>query len=254
MILALDVGNTNIVVGCIEEENIFLECRLSTDKNKTEAEYAVVLKNLLDIYDVDLLKIDGAIISSVVPQVTNIIKNAIFTVTGCRPVEVSINMNHGLKFDEIDNSEIGNDLTVVAVAAINKYNPPLIIFDLGTATTISVIDKEGYFRGVSIFPGVKTGMNALFDSASLLTAVKLEAPKSVIGENTVESLQSGAIFGNAAMIDGMIDRIEDELGYKTTILATGGLAGCLIEHCRHDIIYDDSILLKGLWILYQMNK
>ncbi len=253
MILALDVGNTNIVVGCIEDGNIFLECRLSTDKNKTEAEYAVVLKNLLDVYGVDISIIDGAIVSSVVPQVTNVIKNAIFTVTGCEPVEVSIKMNHGLKFD-IDNSEVGNDLTVVAVAALKQFKPPLIIFDLGTATTISIIDKEGYFRGVSILPGVRTAMNALFENASLLTAVKLEAPKSVIGENTAESLQSGAIFGNAAMIDGMIDRIETELGYQTTILATGGLASCIIEHCRHDIIYDDSILLKGLWILYQMNK
>ncbi len=253
MILALDVGNTNIVVGCMEDGNIFLECRLSTDKNKTEAEYAVILKNLLDVYDVDISTIDGAIISSVVPQVTNILKNALFIITGYQPVEVSIGMNHGLKF-KVNNSEVGNDLTVVAVAALNQFKPPLIIFDLGTATTISIIDKEGYFRGVSILPGVRTAMNALFDNASLLTAVKLEAPKSVIGENTVESLQSGAIFGNAAMIDGMIDRIESELGYSCTVLATGGLASCIIEHCRHDIIYDDSILLKGLWLLYHMNK
>lgn len=253
MILALDVGNTNIVVGCLEGEDIYLECRLSSDRNKTEAEYAVIFKNLLDIYDIDLSKIDGAIISSVVPPITNTIKNAVFTVTGCEPVEVNVAMNHGLKFT-MDNPEVGNDLTVVAVAALDKFRAPLIIFDLGTATTISIIDKDGVFRGVSIIPGVKTAMNALFDNAAQLTAVKLEAPPSAIGTNTVESLQSGAVFGNAAMMDGMIDRIEAELGYKTTVVATGGLAKFLTPHCSHDIYCDDSMLLRGLQILYNKNK
>ncbi|MBQ3038334.1 MAG: type III pantothenate kinase [Clostridia bacterium] len=253
MILALDVGNTNIVVGCLDGEDIYLECRLSSDRNKTEAEYAVIFKNLLDVYDVDLSKIDGAIISSVVPPITNTLKNAVFTVTGYEPVEVNVKMNHGLKF-VMDNPEVGNDLTVVAVAALDKFKAPLIIFDLGTATTISVIDKDGIFRGVSIFPGVKTAMNALFDNAAQLTAVKIEAPPSAIGTNTVESLQSGAVFGNAAMMDGMIDRIEKELGYKTTVVATGGLAKFLTPHCSHDIYCDDSMLLRGLQILYNKNK
>ncbi len=253
MILALDVGNTNIVVGCMDEENIFLECRLSSDRNKTEAEYAVIFKNLLDVYDVDLSKIDGAIISSVVPPITDTLKNAVFTVTGYEPIEVNVKMNHGLKFS-MENPEVGNDLTVVAVAAMDKFKAPMIIFDFGTATTISVIDKEGIFRGVSIFPGVKTAMNALFDNAAQLTAIKIEAPKSSIGTNTIESLQSGAVFGNVAMMDGMIDRIESELGYKTTVLATGGLAKFLVPHSKHDIYCDDSMLLKGLWILYKMNK
>lgn len=253
MILALDVGNTNIVVGCLDGEDIYLECRLSSDRNKTEAEYAVIFKNLLDVYDVDLSKIDGAIISSVVPPITNTLKNAVFTVTGYEPVEVNVKMNHGLRF-VMDNPEVGNDLTVVAVAALDKFKAPLIIFDLGTATTISVIDKDGIFRGVSIFPGVKTAMNALFDNAAQLTAVKIEAPPSAIGTNTVESLQSGAVFGNAAMMDGMIDRIEKELGYKTTVVATGGLAKFLTPHCSHDIYCDDSMLLRGLQILYNKNK
>lgn len=254
LILALDVGNTNIVVGCIDEENIYFECRLSTDKNKTEVEYAVLFKNILDIYDVDLNSINGAVISSVVPPITNPLKNAVFTVTGYLPLEVSVDMRHGLKFNTDNPHEIGNDLIVVAVAAMDKFKPPLTIFDLGTATTISVIDKEGVFLGVSIFPGVKTAMNALFDNASQLPAIKIEAPKSVIGENTIESMQSGAVFGNAAMMDGMIDRIEEELGCKTTVIATGGLAQFLIPHCRHEIIYDEEILLRGLWLLYKMNN
>lgn len=254
MILALDVGNTNIVVGCLDKENIFFESRLSTDKNKTEAEYAVLFKNLLDIYGVDLSEIDGAVISSVVPPVTNPLKNAVFTVTGYMPVEVSVNMKHGLKINAKNPQELGNDLIVVAAAAVNKYKAPLIIFDLGTATTISVIDNEGIFRGVSIFPGVRTAMNALFDNASQLPAIKIEAPGSAIGTNTIESMQSGAVFGNAAMMDGMIDRIENELGYKTTVVATGGLAQFLVPHCTHKIVLDDDILLEGLYVLYEMNK
>ena len=254
MILALDVGNTNIVVGCLDDEDVFFECRLSTDKNKTEAEYAVIFKNLIDIYDVDLNKISGAIISSVVPPITNVLKNAVFTVTGCEPVEVDIKMNHGLVINTKNPEELGNDLIVAAVAGLDKFKPPLVIFDMGTATTISVIDSAGVFRGVSILPGVKTAMYALFDNASQLPAIKIEAPKSVIGTNTIECMQSGAVYGNAAMMDGMIDRIEKELGEKTTVLATGGLARFLIPHCTHKIEYDENMMLKGLQILYNKNK
>lgn len=254
MILALDVGNTNIVVGCLDDEDVFFECRLSTDKNKTEAEYAVIFKNLIDIYDVDLNKISGAIISSVVPPITNVLKNAVFTVTGCEPVEVDIKMNHGLVINTKNPEELGNDLIVAAVAGLDKFKPPLVIFDMGTATTISVIDSAGVFRGVSILPGVKTAMYALFDNASQLPAIKIEAPKSVIGTNTIECMQSGAVYGNAAMMDGMIDRIENELGEKTTVLATGGLARFLIPHCTHKIEYDENMMLKGLQILYNKNK
>lgn len=254
MILALDVGNTNIVVGCLDDENVFFECRLSTDKNKTEAEYAVIFKNLIDIYDVDMNKISGAIISSVVPPITNVLKNAVFTVTGCEPVEVDIKMNHGLVINTKNPEELGNDLIVAAVAGLDKFKPPLVIFDMGTATTISVIDSDGVFRGVSILPGVKTAMYALFDNASQLPAIKIEAPKSVIGTNTIECMQSGAVYGNASMMDGMIDRIERELGEKTTVLATGGLARFLIPHCTHKIEYDENMMLKGLQILYNKNK
>ncbi len=254
MILALDVGNTNIVVGCLDEENVFFECRLSTDKNKTEAEYAVIFKNLIDIYDVDLNSINGAIISSVVPPITNVLKNAVLTVTGCDAIEVDVRMNHGLKINTKNPEELGNDLIVAAVAAMEEFKPPLVLFDMGTATTISVIDKDGLFRGVSILPGVKTAMYALFDNASQLPAIKIEAPKSVIGTNTIECMQSGAVYGNAAMMDGMIDRIEKELGEKTTVLATGGLAKFLIPHCTHEIKYDENMMLKGLYILYNKNK
>ncbi len=254
MILALDVGNTNIVVGCIDAENVFFECRLSTDKNKTEAEYAVIFKNLIDIYDINLNNINGAIISSVVPPITNVLKNAVFTVTGYEPIEVDVRMNHGLKINTKNPDELGNDLIVAAVAALDKHKSPLIIFDMGTATTISIIDKDCEFLGVSILPGVKTAMNALFENASQLPAIKIEAPKSVIGTNTIECMQSGAVYGNAAMMDGMIDRIEKELGEKATVLATGGLAKFLIPHCDHKIECDENMMLKGLYLLYEKNK
>ena len=254
MILALDVGNTNIVIGCIENQDIYFESRISTDTEKTDTEYAVIFKNLLDIYDVDLSHIDGAIISSVVPQITNSLKSAIFTVTGSEPVEIDYRSNHGLKIDPKYPEEVGNDLIVGAVAALREHKAPLIIFDFGTATTISVIDDENSFRGVSILPGIKTSMNALFKNAAQLSAIRLEAPESVIGTNTVEAVQSGIVFGNVCMVDGMIERIEKELGKKATIVATGGLANVILKYSKHDIIYDDSMLLKGLWYLYEMNK
>ena len=254
MILAIDAGNTNIVVGCLDSENIFFQCRLSTDINKTEAEYAVIFKNLFEIYDIDMNEITGAIISSVVPPVTNILKNAIFTVTGYHAVEVNIHMNTNIKLNTKNPEELGNDLIVVAAAALDKFKPPLIIFDMGTATTISVIDKDGIFLGVSILTGVKTALNALSKNTSQLPSVKIEAPKSAIGTNTTESMQSGAIFGHCAMMDGMIDRIETELGYKTTVIATGGFSTVLTPYCSHEIYCDESMLLKGLWILYELNK
>lgn len=254
MLLALDVGNTNIVLGCLDGENTFFEGRISTDTNKTEAEFAVILKNLLDIYNIDLNSIDGAIISSVVPQLTNVLKNAVHTVTGCKPIEVNININHGLTIAADDPAQVGNDLIVAAAAALEEYTPPIILFDLGTATTITLLDENSVFRGVAILPGIKTALNALVKDTSQLPAISLETPKSVIGKNTVDAMKSGLIYGNTAMIDGMIERISKELNTPPTIVATGGLAKFFIPHSKYNIIYDESLLLKGLFILYTKNK
>ncbi len=250
MILAVDIGNTNIVLGCIDEEKVYFECRISTDKHKTEAEYTVVLNNILDVYKIDLSAIRGVILSSVVPPITNAVKKALAFVTGLNVMEATVHLKHDLKINSDNPEELGIDMVVSAVAALKEHKPPFILFDMGTATTISVIDENGAFQGCSILPGVKISLEALTARASQLSSISLKAPEYVVSKNTEECMQSGIVFGNAAMMDGMIDRIEKEIGRSATVIATGGLARAIVPYCSHKILFDDEIMLRGLWYLY----
>lgn len=252
MILALDVGNTNIVIGCIENGEIVFDGRLTTNTAKTDMELAVMLKNILSINKIDISSIEGAIISSVVPPMNQALKTAVRLVIGKEPMTLS--GCEGLKVDLDDPTQLGNDLVVGAVTVLNDFAPPAIMIDMGTATTIFVIDASGTYVGGAIIPGLMVSQNALTKTTSLLPSISLEAPKSVIGKNTIDAMQSGAIFGYASMLDGMIEKIEDELGQKATVVATGGLSKCIIENCKHDIIYDKDMLLRGLWIIYNRHK
>lgn len=254
MILVLDVGNTNIVLGCIDGEAIYFEGRMATDPNKTEMEYAVMFKNILDIYDVNQDLLEGAIISSVVPPLNDVLSRAVHAVTGFFPIEVDVHQNTGLKIDTDHPEELGNDLIVTAVAALQAYEPPMIIIDMGTATTFSIIDKNGLLIGAVLMPGVKISQEALSGRTAQLPEIRMSEINTVIGKNTVDCMKIGMIHGSAAMIDGMVDRIEDELGMKTTVIATGGLAGAITKHCKHEILYQEDLLIRGLWILYQRNK
>ena len=253
MILALDVGNTKSVVGCIENEKIIFEGRLASDRDKTMDEYAINFKILFDIYHVDIKKVEGAIISSVVPPLTNNLKDAIFKVTGHKPLVVGPGIKTGLNILMDNPGQLGADLVVDAVAALHEYEPPLIIFDMGTATTCSVVDAKRNYIGGIIYPGMKVAEEALSSRASQLPYISFEAPKKVIGKNTVDCMKSGMIHGNAAMIDGMIERIEEELGQPATVIATGGLSRCVIPYCRRNVIYDNDLLLKGLLLIYKKN-
>lgn len=253
MILALDVGNTNIVIGCIEDGKIVCDGRLSTDHKKTMEEYAIHFKILLEKYDIDVKGFDGAIISSVVPPLTNALKQAVEKITGVTPFIVGPGVKTGLNIKTDNPNLLGADLVVDAVAAMNEYKAPLIIFDLGTATTCSVIDKNNNYIGGMIFPGVKVAADALSSNASQLPHISLEAPKNVIGRNTNDCMKSGIIFGAASMLDGVIERVEEEIGEKATVIATGGLAKCIIDHCKRKIVYDNDLLLKGLWQIYCKN-
>jgi len=253
MILALDVGNTNIVVGCIEDGKIICDGRLSTDHKKTMEEYAIHFKILLEMYNIDVKGFEGAIISSVVPPLTNALKQAVEKITGVTPLIVGPGVKTGLNIKTDNPTLLGADLVVDAVAAMNQYQAPLIIFDLGTATTCSVIDKNMNYIGGMIFPGVKVAADALSSNASQLPHISLEAPKNVIGRNTSDCMKSGIIFGAASMLDGVIERVEEELGEKATVIATGGLSKCIIEHCKREIIYDNDLLIKGLWQIYCKN-
>ena len=254
MILAIDIGNSNIVLGCIDGENIIREARMATDLIKTSDEYCAELMSMLQFLEIDRHAIDGAIISSVVPPVLNSFKTAIVKLTGKQPLVVGPGIKTGLNI-LIDNPAMaGGDLIVGAVAALSEYKPPLLIIDMGTATTITAIDKNGSFLGGSIFPGVKISAEALSGKTAQLPAISLEMPKRAIGRNTIDCMQSGLMMGTAAMLDGMIERMEAELGEKTTVVATGGIARFIIPMCKTDMIYDKDLLLKGLRILYENNK
>lgn len=254
MILTIDIGNTNIVIGCIEKEKIHFISRLETDKNKTEDEYAISFKNLISLYGISSDDIQGCIISSVVPQLTTIQKQALKRATGKNPVVVDCNIKSDLEI-KIDNpQQLGSDLLVASVAAINKYKAPIIIFDMGTATTVSVIDKSGALIGGMLMPGVKISLEALSLRTSQLPSISLEAPKNIIGTNTIDCMQSGIINGNAAMMDGIIERINEQLGETATVLATGGLSSMIVPHCKHNIILDTNLLLRGLSVLHEKNS
>lgn len=253
MILAIDMGNTNIVVGCIRDNNILFVERISTDLLKTELEYAVSFKTVFELYGIDSGEIHGAIISSVVPPLTVIIGSAVEKIIGKKPMVVGPGVKTGLNILMDNPKTVGADLIVDAVAGISEYGAPLIVIDMGTATTISVIDRDRNYIGGMIIPGLRVSMDSLVNRTSQLPRIGFEAPDKVIGTNTVDCMKSGIINGNASMLDGMIERIHSELGYKTKVVATGGLAKVVIPMCKHEIFNDDSLLLKGLNIIYNKN-
>ena len=254
MILAIDIGNSNIVLGCLEGRKIVREARMATDVIKTSDQYCAELKSMLDFLEVDVKSIEGTIISSVVPPVLNSFKTAIVKLTGHVPMVVGPGMKTGLNI-LLDNPALaGGDLIVGAVAALAEYKPPLLIIDMGTATTMTAIDSKRNFLGGAIFPGVKISAEALSGKTAQLPAISLEAPGKAIGRNTVDCMRSGLMMGAAAMLDGMILRMEEELGEPATVLVTGGIARFVMPMCRRKMIYDKDLLLKGLALLYENNR
>lgn len=254
MILAIDIGNTNIVVGCIDKEKTYFIERLSTVRTKTELEYAVDIKVVLDLYHVKKGDIEGCIISSVVPQITNIAKLAVKKILKKEPIVLGPGIKTGLNIMMDQPGQLGADLVADAVAGIAEYQVPLIIVDMGTATTVSVVDEKKSYVGGMIMPGMRIALDALTARASQLSGISIEAPKKVIGKNTIECMKSGVLYSNAAAIDGIIDRIEEEIGQKATVIATGGLAKKIVPHCKREIILDEYLLLKGLLVIYEKNK
>lgn len=256
MILALDIGNTNIVVGCIDSKKTYFIERLSTVRTKTELEYAVDIKTVLDLYSISPSDIDGAIISSVVPQITNIAKLATQKVIGveAKVMVLGPGVKTGLNIKMDNPGQLGADLVADAVAGIAEYPTPLIIIDMGTATTASVINREKQYVGGMILPGVRVSLDALTQRASQLSGIGIEEPKHVIGKNTIECMKSGVLYSNAGALDGIIDRIEEELGEKATVVATGGLAKKIVPFCKREIILEEDLLLKGLLVIYEKNR
>lgn len=254
MILTVDIGNSNIVIGGVEGEEILFEARLRTDATKTSDEYCIDLKSILEIYKVDEDTVEGSIIASVVPQVLNSVHTALKKLTGKQSLVVGPGLKTGLNIKIENPAQTGADLVVGCVAALREHKPPMIVVDMGTATTMVVLDKTGALIGGCIAPGVKISMDALTDRTALLPGLQLDQPKNAIGRNTIECMRSGIMLGNACMIDGMVERMEAELDCKTTVVATGGIAKFVVPMCKTPIVYDKDLIVKGLAALYRDNK
>ena len=253
MILAIDIGNTNIVLGCIDNRNILFTERISTDQQKTDLEHAISVKTVLELHNIKPSCISGALIASVVPPITSLISSAVKKITGCTAMVVGPGIRTGLNILMDNPASVGADLIVGAVAAIAEYPCPLIIIDMGTATTFAVVDEKKNYIGGMILPGIRVSLDSLTSRTSQLPRISLDPPKRLIGRNTIDSMKSGILYGNASCIDGMTERIMDELGMRTTVIATGGLAETITPLCRQDIILDNELLLKGLLLIYEKN-
>ena len=254
MILAIDVGNTNIVIGGLSGEEIFFTARISTDKSKTTDDYAAKLKSILEIYEIDRSRIAGAILSTVVPALATVLSDAVEKLLGCRPMVVSAAMNTGVRIAMDNPKQVGADLIVDATAVLHEYPQPTLFFDMGTATTVSAIDQDGAYVGGMIIAGAELSLEALSNGTAQLPHISMDAPEKMLGKNTIDCMKSGVIYGTAAMVDGIIQRAEEEKGKPLTVVATGGISKKIVPYCRREIICDENLTLKGLRLLYEKNK
>ena len=254
MLLTMDIGNTNINIGLFDGDELAVNVRLATERQRTDDQYAMDFTNIFVMHKIKFSQISGVVISSVVPEITEAVTTAIKKLTGKDALILSPGVKTGLNI-LIDNpAQLGADLAAGAVGVVAEYPLPAFIVDLGTATKICVVDKNRGFRGCMIAPGLQISLKALTDTSSLLPTISLEPPKKACGTNTVESMQSGVVLGTAAMLDGMLDRFADELGEPASIVATGGLSSFVTPVCKREIIYDRNLILKGLKAIYEKNN
>ncbi len=253
MNLTIDVGNTHITLGAFDGDALLFVARLATDRLRTDDQYAIELRDIFKLYQIASQSFSGGIIGSVVPELTTSIQRAVTKVTGIKPLIVGPGIKTGLNIKTHAAGQVGADLVAGAVAAITKYPLPCIVFDMGTATTLSLIDANACLSGCVIAAGVGISLDALATRTSMLPHISLDTPDSVIGLNTVDCMRSGAVFGAAAMLDGLVERIEKEAGPMTSLVATGGLAKEIIQHCNRQIEYNNNLLLEGLHTIYLKN-
>ncbi len=255
MLLTIDIGNTNITMGVYDNDKLVFDSRLATDRSRTPDQYAVEFKQIFSLYETPCNSFEGAAISSVVPELSSTMSDAVMRVTGCKPMLLGPGIKTGMNI-LIDNpAQLGADLLAGCVGAAALYPLPCLVIDLGTASKISVIDKNGSFCGCTIAPGIGISLDALSAKTSQLPAISLKTPARAIGKNTIDSMQSGTVFGYAAMIDGLCEKLEAELGDKVAArVATGGLAKDLIKSCKQKIEYNRDLVLYGLKVLYEKNR
>ena len=259
MIFAVDIGNSNIVIAIMDDSRNVIEMRrIETEKQGSLHHFTDEIKNVFEIEEetilrkINLCDIEGVALSSVVPEVTENVSKAMELITGKKVLIVKNDIRTGIKIATDFPDKVGTDLIVDSVAAMMEYGGKIVIFDMGTATTCSVVD-EGTYLGTIIIPGVAISNEALVKGASQLPPIEFRAPKNLIGKNTIESMQSGIVYASAAMVDGLIQRVEVNIHAKVTVIATGGIAGLIVPYCEKKIIYEPDLLLKGLWYLYYKN-
>lgn len=253
MILAVDIGNATISIGGARGDEICFQARIRTEPTKTSDEYCIDLKTLMEVHHFSPGDVEGSILASVVPQVLNTMKTAIRKLTGKDALVVGPGLKTGLNIAIENPAQTGANLVVTGVAALREYKPPLIVVDMGTATTMAVLDRDGALVGGSISPGIKISLEALTSRTALLPGLRLDQPRRTIGRNTDDAMRSGIMLGAASMLDGMTERMEAELGYPATVVVTGGMGRFVVPLCRRKMIYDRDLVIKGLVSLYRDN-
>ena len=254
MILTIDIGNLTTLVGCFDGETLRFTGRCSSDRARTEDEYVLLLRDILGMYDVRPEQIDGGILSSVVPTLRTVVTRAAERLTGKRFLVVGSGLKTGLNIRIDTPGELGSDLVVNAVAALAKYPRPIAIFDLETATSMSVIGKDGAYLGGALIPGLRVSMDAMSASAAQLPYVTLVKPTRLICSSTVSCMQSGAVYSCASIIEGMSERVEEELGEPVTVVMTGEISPLIAPYCRRKVEVDTTLQLDGLRLLYEKNQ
>lgn len=253
MIICVDVGNTNICLGVFENDEIIKKFRFATDYKQTSDEYAVKIKSLFELSGIDFKEIEGVIIGSVVPRIDTIFEKMFVEYFNITPLFVGQGVKSGINV-KIDNPrELGADLLVGAVGAVNKYNAPCLVIDMGTAITFVYVSEKKEFMGGAICAGIKTSFGSLFENTSKLESTKISKPKNIIGKNTTACIQNGMVYGTAAMIDGLIKRFHDECGDFDVVL-TGGESSLIKDYLNEKVIYDEDLLFSGLLSIYKKNK
>ncbi|NMC26555.1 MAG: type III pantothenate kinase [Syntrophomonadaceae bacterium] len=254
MVLVFDVGNTNIVVGVYDRNQLLTHWRIRTDTLRTADEYGVMLNSLFHYHDLSMRSVTAVVISSVVPPLMMEMETMSERYFGCKPLMVGPGIKTGLPIKYDNPREVGADRVVNAVAALNKYGSPLIIVDFGTATTFCVVNEHGEYLGGAIAPGVRISTEALVNRASKLPRVELTVPRSVIGKNTVMSMQVGIVYGFVGQVEGIINRMKKEIHGTPTVVATGGLASIIAGETDCIDVVDEFLTLEGLHMIYEMNR
>lgn len=256
MLLAIDVGNSTTSVGLFDrEKNLRFLAYLDTDSRKTADQISIDLMNLFTLYHYNYQDVTGAIFCSVVPPLNFMMSKALTRLLGKPPMMVGPGVRTGLNLRMENQVQVGADIVADAVAALERFEPPIITIDMGTATTIGVIDAQRNYVGGMLLPGVNVSLEALSRRAAQLPAISLQHPKAVIGKNTEDCMRSGIVYGTAGMLDGIIERIRGEFGGREiSVVATGGNAPVIVKYCKTPIVYDKFLLMNGLWAIYQKNK